>query len=218
MAVERSTGRGEPFRRRPRIAPSLIGLTVVGACVVLAVVWNATSDATSPVVVLARDVARGTVLAGADLRVERVRVPDAVPTITPQDARRLLGRVVTVDLPAGTLASASFLADRPAAAGDERVVGLAFGAGETPLRLRRGDRVDVIRTPTAGTGVAPAPEVLVTGAVVADVETADDTQRTVRVGVIVPATSAPVVAAAMANRQLRLVGAGAPDGGPRGGA
>jgi hypothetical protein len=197
--------------------PSAVGIAVVAACGLVAVVWNATSDATSPVIVLARDVARGTVLAGADLRVERVRVPGAVPTIAPQDARRLLGRIATVDLPAGTLVSASLLADRPAATGNERVVGLALGAGETPLRLRRGDRVDVIRTPTAGTGVAPAPEVLVTGAVIADVETADDPQRTVRVGVIVPAVSAPVVAAAMANRQLRLVGAGAPDAGPRGG-
>jgi hypothetical protein len=198
----------EDRERRVRYPELALGVVCIAGAALAAVVWQATGDRSSEVAVLARDVTRGTVLTAADLRPARMQVPDGVAVVPVADARRLIGRVAAADLPAGTVASLALTIERPSPAADERIVGMALSPGEAPVRLRRGDRVDVLRTPTTGTGTPGGPEVLVTGAIVTDVERPADEYRPVQVGVIVPAGAAPAVAAAVATRQLRLVGVG----------
>jgi hypothetical protein len=85
---------------------------------------------------------------------------------------------------------------------------MALGPGEYPTsKLRRGDLVDVVLAPTAAPA-AGAPtvtgEVLVPAAKVWDIEKRNDNSGTLIVSVVVPDAQLPVVAAAAAQKQVRL--------------
>jgi hypothetical protein len=202
----RSDGRRRGTRPPVRVPEVALGVVLVVGGALAAVVWHATGERTRPVLVAARDVPRGDVLDRDDLRAVEVHVPDGVAVVAATSSAGLIGKVAVADLAAGTLVSPSVVADRPVAGMADRVVGVAVQPGDAPARLRRGDRVDAIRTPAAGglPGDAAAPEVLVAGAVVADVDRSTDPTRPVQVALIVPRDAAPSVAAAVAARQLRL--------------
>ncbi|WP_188037840.1 SAF domain-containing protein, partial [Actinotalea sp. JY-7885] len=139
--------------------------------------------ATTPVVVVARDVAAGTVLDDDDVRLGGLPAR-CVPAGAGQDPADVVGRTVTVALPAGlplvtgVMAGERFDVDPP----DGTVVVPVHLATAVATTLRAGDRVDLVAArDTWGPSddvtqdpAPPAPSVLAHGALVVEVRTAAD--------------------------------------------
>jgi pilus assembly protein CpaB len=154
-----------------RLRRVFLAATVVGIGLVIAGRAAPSPERTEPVVVTAREVRAGAVLAARDLRVTRVPAhlaPDEAAT----DPDRLTGEELLVSLPRGVPVVPSMLADgrfgRAAPPGtvtvpvrvDVAVAGL----------LRPGDRIDLVTSQDFEGG---SPVVLARGALVLDVVAAD---------------------------------------------
>ena len=133
------------LRRRPRRRPLAVGAGAVVAALV-AVAVNPGRAAGTPVAVARHDLVAGTVVGPADLRVERMRVPDrlAGQVLTPARVRRARGRTLTVSLRADDVVTTAMLG-RSAAPGAPRAVSVPVPRSRAVNgRIARGDRVDVV--------------------------------------------------------------------------
>lgn len=133
-------------RRRPVLWVVGVVLLAAGA---LSVVWLVqANDHKVAVLVAARDIPAGTVLADGDLGVVRVSVGPGVATIPAAERGELVGRVPIGALPAGTvLAERLFTQNGPPGAG-RVLVPVALPLARMPLDpLYAGDRVLVVDTP-----------------------------------------------------------------------
>jgi hypothetical protein len=185
----------------------VLGVVLVGVFALGSVLWQTSTARREPKLVLARAMQRGEVLTPDALRVENVRLTGAVASIGSDEARTVVGRIAVADLAPGTLVSPALFAEQVLPAVGERVVGFALAPGEYPTaKLRKGDLVDVVlaptTTPSAGSGVAP--QVLVPGARVWDIEKRADNSGTLVVSVVVPVAQLAPVEAAAAQKQVRL--------------
>jgi Flp pilus assembly protein CpaB len=158
-----------PTRRPPLLSLRLLiwrcrhALVLAGVVTAVGLVVQAvapSSPRTVAVVVAARPVERGAVLAAADLTVRHVP-PDLVVAGSPVDPATLVGRATASAIPEGLpvvdvlLAGTRFAADPPAGT---VVVAVTLGAGTADTLLRAGDTVDLI-APAAlpgDAGVDPA--------------------------------------------------------------
>jgi SAF domain len=195
-------------RRRARVPEIALGVALVAIFGLATVLWQTSTSKREPMLVLARPVARGEVLTADVLRSENVRLTGGVSSVSSGDARLVIGKLAVADLPAGTLVSRDLFVDQVMPGADERVVGMALAAGEYPTaRLRRGDTVDVLLTPTAvptpGSPSDPG-AVLVAAARVWDIDKRNDNSATLVVSVVVPADKLAAVATAAAQKQVRL--------------
>jgi hypothetical protein len=196
----------EPQRRQVAVPQLVVALVVIAVSALIAVVAFSKASARTPVLALAADVERGSVVAASDLRVMFVASDDPLTTVPSDAAAGLVGLVVVADLPAGSLVFPGLFVDRQVVAAGEGVVGLALAPGEYPTsQLGLGDLVDVIYTDGAA-------GVLVASAEVFDV-TELGTQGSRFVSLRMPVGEAAAVAQAAGSGGLRLVlvgdGAGA---------
>jgi hypothetical protein len=187
-------------RRRVQLPAVLIGvLLIAGGALAFGLVADRLSDR-QPVLVLARPVERGAVLADADLAIAQVAA-DAGVQVTPPSARRtIVGRTLLTPLPAGAVVTADLVG---AAAIDlgagARTVGLALEPGGYPTSaLAPGDLVGIVATDGAGS-------VLDDRATVVAVEPVVEGSATLLVSVVVRADAATAVTAAAARDGVRLV-------------
>ncbi len=162
-----------PPARRFRSDRRDIRLGLGVALVVLSVVVGSralsSSDDRTPVWSVRTALASGTTLTADDLLVTAVAVEDLttyVPTST-----ELAGKVLTRDIGAGELIPATVLAD--ALPADRRMVTVPVDLLHAPPSLARGERVDVYVSSQDGTAVtqdaiAPLPELILAGVLVAD--------------------------------------------------
>lgn len=186
--------------RRVQVPWVVLGILLITGCALAFGVTTQQLSRRVPVVALARPVARGAVIAPADLTVARVAVDPGVPLIAAPDAAGLPGRVARTALPAGALLLPDLLGPAGVDQGpDRRTVGLALAPGEYPVgALAAGDVVDVIATDGDGDVIAAA-------ATIAEVRRPDDGGATQLVSVVVDERVAAGVAAAAARGAVRLV-------------
>ncbi|KDA41620.1 SAF domain-containing protein [Frankia sp. BMG5.23] len=209
-------------RRRWGGAAVALLLMVLGAAGAL---WLSSDDARRvEVVALARPLARGTVVAPADLAVVGVDARGgSVRLATPATARRaLVGRPVLLDLPAGTLLSPEMVGSVTAPAGQVSI-GVTVGPDGLPsASVRTGDAVGVLGfDTTTGRAVVLARDVRI-----AEVRPPAATGRSgdTVVYLALPERLAETVeTAATSEHGVRLFGVGGgsspgpADGGPAGG-
>lgn len=139
------SGPGTSRSRVPEIAVGVLVLVVSG----LAALWlfQSSTDRTA-VLALAGPVERGEVVTAEDLVTVEVAADEAIAVTRPGEVDGVVGRVALVDLPAGSLITASQVASADEVEVGEGVVGLRLEAGQVPaLRLTPGTTVSVLLTP-----------------------------------------------------------------------
>jgi hypothetical protein len=125
---------------------------------------------------------------------------DHVPT---SDSPRVIGRLATADLAAGTLVSPGLFVAQPTVPAGSTVVAAALVPGQfATFGLRPGQAVTAIRTaaPSGGEEVGA----VLTQATVFEIRKLDDTAGTWIVSLLVPDDAAAPVASAAAAKALSL--------------
>ena len=187
-----------------RSAPmALVGLAcvVVGAVVFLAA--HVGLDRRESVLVVARPVASGQVIAANDLVVAQVSLSSGARSVPSSRRAQVVGKTATVGLVPGAVLAPAQLGTASALQPGEAVVGVALKAGQSPRGVRPGTRVQVVDT--AGSGTAPAPAVVSSLAVVVDAGLAQAGSGVSVVSLRVPVDDALGVAAAGAAGRASLV-------------
>ena len=134
-----------PARQRGRLPELVIGIIVMVAFALGAVLWHSSTTEREAVLALAGSVERGDTIVADDLRVVYVASDDPIAHVRREDSADIVGRIATSDLEAGTLVTRSQVADRVAIGAGDGVVGLALDPGQFPaLGLLPGDRVNVV--------------------------------------------------------------------------
>ena len=200
-SVGAATGGG---RRRGRISEVAVGVVVVAVCGLGVVLWHSSTTDTEATLVLGRSVRAGEELRPDALRVEQLHVGTLVGHVAAATRRRVVGKIATADLAAGTLVSVGLFVGRPPVPAGSTVVAAALVPGQfATFQLRPGQAVAAIRT---GGPTAPrrTPARCWPTATVYEVRTLDDTTGTWIVSLLVPESSAPAVASAAAAKTLSL--------------
>ncbi len=204
-----------PTRRRPSWV--LLGTLLVGLAGLLgAWVFTATT-ATISVMVAARDIGPGEVLAATDMRVVEMGKAGGLRAIQPSQQDLVVGRAARGPVPQGTVLNAGlFAAPGQVIPTGWVVVGAALEPGAAPsAQLAAGDRVRVLgveRVAGALPAGAPPPEATVLAeGTVWSVERPSKGAVTSKmwVSILVPAESQTRLAQAAADGRLRLALIGA---------
>lgn len=190
------------LRRRPALAGLALALVALGG---MAAAWLATSmDTSTPVVVAARDVSRGQVLAAEDLRVANLGGLPAGWALPGPQVSAAVGQTATTDLPEGMPVPPSSLTTQPLPRPGMSVIGIKLAPGQLPtVPLRPGDRVRVVGTPRTQDD-PPASAPAWASAVVASTSVDETSGHTV-VNVEMPAQHAAGVAALAATGRVALI-------------
>ena len=203
-----------PVERRRRPLRAVVLLVVAFGCAGAFAVLLSQAGDRSPVLAMARTVRAGTVVTAADLTVARVSADSTVHPLPASARARVIGRTANYTLVAGTVLTEGQLGAPADPGPDESVVGLVLkGNRVAPGGLRKGDKVQIILTPSAAdasrsdTGTAagstPLGRVLTEGRVFSD--PAKGSGDSTLVSVVVSNAAAPSVAGAAASDRLTLV-------------
>jgi len=130
-------------RRRRRVPYLLLGVVLVVGCAVAGLVADARVGSREPVLVLARPVTVGHVLAAEDVREVRISA-DGVDTLGAGDRDSVLGKPVAYSLPAGTVLSRAAVGAAQVPPPGEAIAAVALKAGQFPTGLSPGSRVTVV--------------------------------------------------------------------------
>jgi hypothetical protein len=181
-------------QRRRRLIPTVaVGVFTLAASFVVFLSLEP-KPAGHPVLVLRQVVVAGQRLAASDLKVITVDAP-GLPTMRASDEAQVLGKALSVSLPAGSLISAALLVGSSGPLAGQAIVGAAFKPGAFPPDLTPGALVQVY---------AGAADPL-TAATVFTLQARSDAQAETVVSLMVPATVAGTVSAAAAAGTLTLV-------------
>ena len=190
-------------RRRSRISEIVVGVMVVGVFGLGVALWHASTTHTELALVLTRAVRAGEALPADAVTSRPVQVGSSVAHVAAADAGRVVGRVATADLAAGTLVAPGLFVAQPVVPAGSTVVAAALVPGQfATFGLRPGHTVDAIRT---ADGSAPdAAGAVLTRATVFEIRPLDDTAHTWIVSLLVPDGAAASVASAAAAKSLSL--------------
>src|SRR6476660_1260436 len=140
-------------RRRSRISEIVIGVVVVLAFGLGVVLWHASTTHSELALVLTRPVRAGQTLPADALASHAVQVGSSVSHVPASEASRVVGKVATADLAAGTLVAPGFFVAQPTVPAVSTVVAAALVPGQfASFGLRPGPAVDAIRTADAAAG------------------------------------------------------------------
>lgn len=136
-------------RRRPAFLVAGVAMVAVGA---LAAIWLVSASGHRvQVVMLAHDVAYGTVLAAGDLTTTAVAVDPAVAVIPADEEAGLVGQTATANLAAGSLLSPGDFTTAGVLKSGQVLVPLPIPADRMPAGgLSAGDRLLVVDAPPVG--------------------------------------------------------------------
>jgi hypothetical protein len=200
-----STGRRPPVR----VPEALLGLVLVAAGALGAVLWHRSATDTTTVVALAADLARGEEVSAGVLMPVDVGGAEALGLVSWAQAGELLGRRAVADLPAGTPLTGALVASGVPLAPGEALAGVKVSAGAYPAGLTPGDRVDAVAAPVAITGseTVGEPVVVAEAAEVHLVEPLGDAELSQVVTLRLPAEAARVLGATVGPiRLVRVAG------------
>jgi hypothetical protein len=140
-------------RRKPEL---VVGVLLVVACALGAVLLATGGPDGTPVLALNRDVERGEAVAEGDFRVTEVAADSAAAHVGEADRQSLVGQAATEDLGAGTIVTRDQFTPWDALVNEgEGAVDVVLEAGQLPARLlASGDLVNVVVAGGAGTGTA----------------------------------------------------------------
>jgi len=141
-------------RRRPALLVAGLAMVALGA---LAAIWLVSSSGHRvQVVMLAHDVAYGSVLTTDDLTTTAVAVDPAVAVVPADEVDDLVGQTATANLTAGSLLSRSAVTTAGVLGSDEVLVPLPIPADRMPAGgLSAGDRLLVVDAPPVGADPLP---------------------------------------------------------------
>lgn len=190
------------LRRRPALAGLGIALVCFGG---LAAAWIVTGmDSSTSVVVAARDVYRGQVIAAEDLAEARISGLGPSTSMSGEALAATVGQTAATDLPAGMPVPPASVTTDPLPGPGQSIVGIKLAAGQMPaVELLPGDLVRVVSTPRTQDD-PPASTPAGIEAVVASTGVDEISGDTV-VNVVLPEGQAPQVAALAATARAALI-------------
>lgn len=192
-----------PPKGRVRLPELAIGLLVMVAFALGAVLWHLNSVDKSPALAIAANVERGETITAEDIRVIYVASDDVLASLGEGQMSQVVGRVALVDLPAGTLMTRGLVADAVAVEAGEGVAGLSLEPGQYPtLGLAPGDTINVVRSVEDATG-EDADTVIARNATVFAVEDLASDRKLV--SIMTTEADSEAVASAAGGGALRLV-------------
>jgi SAF domain len=190
-------------KRRSRMAEIAVGVVVVLVFGLGVVLWHASTTRSEMVLVLARSLRAGEALPADALTSSSVQIGTSVEHVAASDASRVVGKVATADLAAGTLVAPGLFVAQPAVPAGSTVVAAALVPGQfATFGLRPGQSVDAIRT--ADASAAGGEGTALTRATVFEIHRLDDTAGTWIVSLLVPDSAAAPVASAAAAKSLSI--------------
>ncbi len=195
------------FQRRRQLPWIAAGVVLIVGFALAFATLSLRSSQTRPVLVLARSLPAGHVLAAADLTTVSLPTAPGLATLPASAEVGILSRPVAVPLLAGALLTSAELGSAAAVAAGQAVVALAVKAGQYPPVLGPGDHVQIIDTVPAGaaaTSAAP-PAALASATVLAIDAAPAGSPAAAVVSVQVAAPDAALVAARGAAGQVSLV-------------
>lgn len=149
----------DPVRQRRRPALIGIGIALLALGPLAGAYIGANTDESVSVLALSADKLAGQRLATSDLRsVSLTADPAQIPSIRVEDVAQVDGKLLTGNLPAGTLLTPQMVAEDPATPPGTFIVGIPVTPGQLPAAgLRPGDRVTLVVGATQGTTQQQAP-------------------------------------------------------------
>lgn len=192
-----------PPKGRVRLPELAIGLFVMVAFALGAVLWHLNAVDKSPALAIAANVERGETITADDVRVVYVASDDVLATLGEAQLSQVVGRVALVDLPAGTLVTRGLVADAVAIEAGDGVAGLSLDPGQYPaFGLAPGDIVNVVRSVEDAAG-EDADNVIARNATVFAVEDLASDRKLI--SIMTSEADAEAVASAAGGGSLRLV-------------
>jgi len=186
-------------RRRSRISEIVVGVVIVLVCGLGVVLWHASTTHSELALVLTRSLRAGETLTADALTSRAVQVGSSVSHVSASEAGRVVGKVATADLSAGTLVSSGLFAAQPAVPAGATVVSAALIPGQfATFGLRPGQVVDAIHT------ADDASATVLARATVFEIRPLEDAAHTWIVSLLVPEADAAPVASAAATKSLAL--------------
>ena len=189
-------------RRRPAVIAAGVALVIVGA---LGSWWYASSArVTTTVFVTSGEITRGETIESQDLTTLELDGRQNTDAYTVEQSTDVIGKIATVDLPAGSLITPRVLGSTLAIEDGQSLVGFTLTGAQMPsYPLAAGDQVRIVDTPVAQ-GDPPAYTPQTFPATVFSVVRDADNQQWV-VNVIVPRAQAADLAARAATGRVALV-------------
>jgi hypothetical protein len=149
--------RAAPTRRQRKPAWIALALFLILACGGIGLALNLQAGERVAVLAVARPVAVGHQITDQDLGEARISLDPRLATLPASERSRVVGQVATENLRPGTLLTRDQFSARSVPASGQAVVGAALKPGQMPAEpLRAGDRVMVVRTPSATGTPSPA--------------------------------------------------------------
>jgi hypothetical protein len=203
-APTRPAAVGQPTKSRRRVWMIALGITIIliGALAT----WYVTSTTSRTVAVLttSADVQRGEAITQNDLTTISIAGGQNVDAIPASEASEIVGKVASVDLPAGSLLTTSNTLDTLPVPEGSSIVGIALNSSQLPsYRLVAGDAVRLVDTPVAQ-GEPPTSDPQTFDATVFTT-TYDEANQTWIVDVVVPEREAASIAARAATQRVSIV-------------
>ncbi|MEV2272906.1 SAF domain-containing protein [Nonomuraea africana] len=149
------------------------------------------------------DLQAGHILTAADLRA--VKGSMDADLVTPDRARKVIGRQTKVPLMAGTLLTANVVGDPAFPQPGLAVIGVAVKPGQYPPDLAPGNRVSVSPIPEAGVMTDEKTKVKTVVAVVTKVDRPEQPQNPAVVTLLLPQADAQSVSAPVAQGLVSLM-------------
>ncbi|MFI7676418.1 hypothetical protein [Actinophytocola sp. NPDC049390] len=183
-----ATSRLRASGRRRSLPYLLLGALLVIACTATFLLISVNSSDRQPVLALARAVTVGQTLAAQDLRQVNMAVDPGVRVVDAGQATSVVGKTMSVSLPAGALLTPDAVGAPAVPAAGQAIASLALKAGQFPAEVAPGAPVSVVFVPAGAGGSAASPP-------------ASDT-ATVWPGVVTSVTTPPNEQATVVSVQL----------------
>ena len=197
-----------PKHRRP--SWMIAGVVLVGFAMAMGAWVFSTSSQRISIVVAARDLEPGDIVAGTDLRVVEMGRTGGLRAIQPAQQSLVVGKAARGPIPEGTVLNTGLFIERDRVVpSGQVVVGVALEPGAAPIAaLAAGDHVNVLATSKATTtfqGGSATAAVVASGAVWS-VEQAPSGSVSAKmvVSLLIPTEAQATVAQAAADGRLRL--------------
>jgi len=156
--VDRPLGSRARLTGGGRRVPYLVaGVLLVAASAAGVLITVTQVGQRSPVLVLARPLAVGQVLAAGDLRVASISVDPGVDVVRADQSQMVVGQSVGYSLPAGVVLSRAVLGAPQTPPVGQGVVAVAATPGQFPPQLTLGTTVSIIHHAGPGTGLSAVP-------------------------------------------------------------
>lgn len=195
---------GQPTKSRRRVWMIALGITIVLIGALMTWYVTTTTSRTVSVLTTSDNVQRGEAITQSDLTTITIAGGQNVDAIPASEAADIVGRVASVDLPAGSLLTSGNTLDTLPVPEGTSIVGIALNSSQLPsYRLVAGDAVRLVDTPVAQ-GEPPTSDPQTFNATVFTT-TYDEATQTWIVDVVVPEREAASIAARAATLRVSII-------------